>query len=372
VAALECVLGLRAQAPERLEIALLAPERDFTYRPLTVRHPFGSGSEYTLPLADFCAEQDVNLDADGLAAVDADQRVVATTAGAHLSYDELVVAVGARPQPGLAGAITYGAPSSRRELTELLMRLNLGVASRVVFVVPAGTAWSLPLYELALLTAAQLRTRGVSDVELSVVTPERSPLAAFGEPAGESVARILDEHGIALHVSSVAAGFEHGVLELRPGGSIEADAVVALPRLEGPYLAGLPHDVEGFIPVDELCAVRGVHHVHAAGDATASPIKQGGLAAQQADTIADVLAGRSGAAVTPRPFEPVLRGILAGSAPALFLEAPPLAGVGEGPTISEEALWWPPAKIASRHLAPYLAERWANLGLRHPPALRVT
>ena len=54
----------------------------------------------------------------------------------------------------------------------------------------------------------------------------------------------------------------------------------------------------------------GCEAVYAAGDATDFPIKQGGLATQQADAVASAIAARPGAPVTPQPFEPVLRGML--------------------------------------------------------------
>jgi sulfide:quinone oxidoreductase len=42
--------------------------------------------------------------------------------------------------------------------------------------------------------------------------------------------------------------------------------------------------------------------VYAAGDITAFPVKQGGIAAEQADAVAEMLASEAGADVTPAPF----------------------------------------------------------------------
>jgi hypothetical protein len=88
------------------------------------------------------------------------------------------------------------------------------------------------------------------------------------------------------------------------------DRLITLPQPEGPRLFGLAHDKYGFIPVDSHGRVSGVDEVHAAGDVTAFPLKQGGLAAQQADAIAEVIAGEPGVPLTPKPFSPVLRGLL--------------------------------------------------------------
>jgi sulfide:quinone oxidoreductase len=144
-------------------------------------------------------------------------------------------------------------------------------------------------------------------------------------------------------------------LAIDPGGSVPADRVVSLPGLRGPFLPGLPYGDGGFIPTDSHGLVEGEPDVYAAGDATTFPIKQGGLATQQADAAAEAIAARVGAEVDPTPYRPVLRGLLlTGSAPR-YLRAD-LGGAGSDTSnASEHALWWPPSKIAGRWLAPYLA-----------------
>jgi sulfide:quinone oxidoreductase len=224
----------------------------------------------------------------------------------------------------------------------------------VAFVVPAGITWSLPLYELALLTAARAYESQVS-VELHVVTPEGAPLGVFGTQASESLADLLNEADIHLHAGASARGAGDGALELEPSGTrIQVDRVVSLPRLRGRPVEGLPADREGFIPVDEYARVRGVDDVWAAGDATDFPLKQGGIATQQADVAAAAIAARAGAPVQPHPFRPLLRGILLTGQGAWWLRSE--AGDGEG-ELAGHALWWPPSKIAGRWLSPYLAER---------------
>lgn len=76
--------------------------------------------------------------------------------------------------------------------------------------------------------------------------------------------------------------------------------MVALPRLLGPGLSGLPADGGGFLPVDEYGPVRGVDRVWTAGDATDVPIKQGGVAAQLADVGAGSIAERRVLPCSPR------------------------------------------------------------------------
>jgi sulfide:quinone oxidoreductase len=140
---------------------------------------------------------------------------------------------------------------------------------------------------------------------------------------------------------------------------------VTLPLLRGPALAGLPCDADGFLPIDGHGAVRGVPDVYAAGDATDFPIKQGGLATQQADAVAAAIAARAGAPLTPAPFRPVLRGMLITSERPHYLEADVTSRGGS--YAADMPLWWPPMKVAGRYLAPFLAERFgAHLPAAQP------
>jgi hypothetical protein len=95
----------------------------------------------------------------------------------------------------------------------------------------------------------------------------------------------------------------------------------------------------------------------AAGDATASPIKRGGPAAQQADAVAEVIASSVGAEIDPQPFRPILRGLLRTGGPARYLRADISGEADDDSTISAATLWWPPDKIVGRYLAPYSAAR---------------
>ena len=56
------------------------------------------------------------------------------------------------------------------------------------------------------------------------------------------------------------------------------------------------------MPVDRLGRVEGMSGVYAAGDVTTFPLKHGGLATQQADTLAHAIAASLGIhAEPPRP-----------------------------------------------------------------------
>ena len=187
------------------------------------------------------------------------------------------------------------------------------------------------------------------------MTPEDSPLKMFGTAASDEVGDLLAERGIEVRAGAYPEAAPGGLV-LTPGGEhIAVDRIVAMPRLRGPAIPGLPHANDGFIAVDQYGGVRGVEDVFAAGDGTAFPIKQGGLAAQQADSAAAVIAVRAGARVETHPFKPVLRGLLLTGGSTRFLRSAITGGQGETSVAADYALWWPPSKVVGRHLAPYLA-----------------
>jgi sulfide:quinone oxidoreductase len=124
----------------------------------------------------------------------------------------------------------------------------------------------------------------------------------------------------------------------------------------GRRIEGLPHDAEDFIVVDEHARVEGLPAVYAAGDITSLPVKQGGLAARQADAAADAILAALGVPISPRPFQPLIQGVLFTDRDPAYLQAP-LGEATEAADPRSFSLWWPPSKIAGRHLSPYLAMR---------------
>jgi sulfide:quinone oxidoreductase len=382
VAGLEALLALRVLAGRLVSLQVLEPEAEFEYRPVSVAEPFGRGAARRFALDVVTQEQGAKLHRGSLAAVDPLRQRAITHDDEELEFDYLVVATGARPVTALPGAITFRGGADADAIRELLGELESGDVGSVAFALPPGTSWSLPLYELALMTATHARAHRAS-AAISLVTSEETPLELFGSAGGEAIGSLLSERGITLISSSRPKRIEDGALILAGGRRVAAERVVTLPRLVGPDITGLPSDDAGFIPVDAHGQVKSLPNVYAAGDATAFPIKQGGLATQQADAVAEAIAARAGAAVKPRPFRPVLRGLLLTGGTPTYMRAEPGAGSREstvaieaptppsrerGPAsaASTSALWWPPSKVAGRYLAPYLATARA-LPLRSAP-----
>ncbi|HEY7150686.1 MAG TPA: FAD-dependent oxidoreductase [Solirubrobacterales bacterium] len=363
VAGLEATLALSALAKDLVDVELLTPGNQFVYRPLQVAEPFGVADQLRLDLTSVAADAGARHTVDALASVDPATRTVTTAAGGTIGYDSLLVAPGAKPIEAVPGALTFSGETERRRFGQVLGEMGQGHVRRVAFVVPLQTTWSIAAYELALLTAAERDARRLPNLEILLVTHESAPLDVFGALTSDLLEARLEEAGILLQTSSVADRVEDHRLHLTGADPLDADYVIALPALEVPPIAGLPQRTGGFVQTDTGMRVAGLESVWAAGDVTWFPVKQGGLAAQQAGVAARSIAAAAGAHVPVEPFQPVLRAtLITGGTLEFFRSTLPSRGPGEASTGRE--LWWPQAKIAAHFLGPYLAKALGDASTR--------
>jgi sulfide:quinone oxidoreductase len=355
IAGVEALLALRAVAGQGPSIELLSPDPNLAYRPLRVTEPFELGEMRRFPLEDIAAAQGATFRFGALTSVDPVNRRARQRSGEWLSYDALLVATGARARNAVPGALLFHGRGGTDDVAATLKAAREGRIRRLAFAVPPGVSWPLPLYELALLTAWRLQKDGVRSVALAFVTPEEEPLDLFGPEGAARIRVLLEERGIDLRtgVRPVEAG--GGRVVLSEGPCLPADSTITVPSLEGRRIFGLPGDSEGFIPVDAHGRVIGVEDVYVVGDGANFPVKQGGLATQQADAAAEAIAARLGSPRPPQPFRPVLRAVLLTGFAPLYLRAN-LYDDGTPPEVAGRSLWWPPGKIAGRFLSPYLAQ----------------
>ena len=364
IAGLEALLALNALAEDRVDITLLARDPEFTYRPMIVEEPFSLAPAARRDLELMTRDLGAGFVRGTLAEVDAAGHVAKLDDGEELGYDVAVVCVGGKSRPAFESATTLRSWAEPVAIDEALAAAAEHPSGKLALVVPPGVAWVLPLYELALLTQRRAAEHELA-VEFAIVTPEPAPLSLFGTGASAAVAELLAGRGIDF-TGGASVEERDGELVLHPGGApLEAGAVVALPLIVGPSIPGLPADDQGFIPIDQNAQVVGCEDIFAAGDGTTFPIKQGGIGTQQADAAAEMIASRSGAAVDPQPFHPILRGKLITGGESLSLRSDVGGGGGEG-VASADYLWWPPQKVGGRYLAPYLADA-ASLSDLEPP-----
>ena len=268
VGGLEALLALHAMAGDSVRLTLVAPDPEFSYRPLAVAEPFALGHAHRVPLSRFAEETGAELVIDAVVEVDDAGRQVRLRDGRMLGFEALLLAPGGRAAAGLEGATTWWPGGDSEDYGGLLRDIDEGYTKRLAIVVPLGAVWPLPAYELALMTAGEARSMGQDDVRVIIVTPEPGPLSLFGEEASAAVTEELRAAGVELRAGVVARADRGGLL-LQPGGErLDVQRVFAVPRVLGPGIEGVPTDEEGFIRAgdDARVGLRG------RGDAEGAPL----------------------------------------------------------------------------------------------------
>jgi sulfide:quinone oxidoreductase len=355
IAAVEGLLRLRRLGGDALEVTLVAPGDELRYRPLAVDEPFAMRGVRRYPLRTIAQRTEAEWVQDAAEWVDPDGQAVHTSGGDAVSYDALLLAVGARLVNPFEHVTLFDDTHADEAYHGLVQDVEGGYTRSVALLLPGGPAWLLPAYELALMTAERAGSMGEEGLSISVVTPEPAPLAALGESASSAVGELLERGRVTVYANAdpnVPAS--RRVLVTPDGPELEAERIVALPRLEGRPLRNVPSVEGGFVPVDEFARVPGMaEHVFAAGDATNLPVKHGGLGAQQADVAATAIAALAGVDVEPEPLRPVIRGVLHTGREPLYLTARIEDGRVESEVTTERA-WPADEKVVAEELGPFL------------------
>jgi len=295
VAALETAFALNDLAPDRTDVTVLAPSADFVYRPMTVREPFAYGAARRYPLEPIVRDAGARLLTGELGWVDPDRQTIHTKDDEPIEYDALMLALGAKPVPHYTHALTIDDRRMDETLHGLIQDVEGGYLKSLAFVSPGRMAWPLPLYELALMTAARAYDAQI-ELAVTIVTPEDAPLAIFGSAASGAVSELLEKAGIEVIASAYAEIPAEGELVINPSDRrLQVDRVIALPELYGPSIRGIPLGDHGFIRVNPHGHVPDVGPIYAAGDARLP----GGRHRSTVDRAAGRSCGHTGA-IPPR------------------------------------------------------------------------
>ena len=346
LAALETALALERLCGDRCEVTLLTPVRDLPVRTHAAGAPPAEGRPARFDLGALASEHGIAFRSDAIVAVDDQAREARTITGTRLPFDALVIAFGARPRGAIPGATTCWGIGDAEALDCMLDELLSGSIASIAFAVPRRLRWTLPTYELALTTARRARAAGVTGAKLSLVTYEGRAVELLGADAEQAITARLAAADIELVTEREPVAFAEGSLVLNPEGSVAVDRAVSLPVVEGPRIGGLPRDADGFLPVDAFGRVQGAQRIWAAGEVTSFPVRQAGIAAQQALVVAASIAAEAGVTVTTEPFRPVLRGLLRSEHQE--------AANGNG---AASTLWWPPEQLAGEHLSAHIGTK---------------
>jgi sulfide:quinone oxidoreductase len=359
IAGFEGLLRLRRIAGENLDITVIAPNRELQLRPDAVLTAFRGAQPRRVPVERITGEASAEWVCDALAWVDRANAQVHTSRGDVIDYDGLLLAVGGSLLPSRPGYYEFSDRTAARFHDEVVRRLAVGSIRSVVFVVPSGPSWPIPLYELALLMAGAA-ARARQRTRMTVCTSHSDPLPAFGGPAGDALRSVLDDGDVELRTNVTISDRTSSEIVLQPDNvRLPADVVVTLPQVTGPNIRGIPGDGrERFLPVDAYCKLINVDGaIFAAGDATNQPVKHGSVGAQQADEAAAGIAHAAGIGQRPEPLRPVIRAVLLTAGDPLYLQAHLLSARGWQAEINTERPWPTDAKVVAEELDRYLHEQ---------------
>lgn len=354
IAGVEGLLRLRRLAGDRVGVTLVNPEDEFVCRPLAVLEAFGPAGAGRYPLQKIAADAGATWVKDRLVRVDVDASVVHTGHGDELPFDAMLLSLGARESSPYEHAHVFSDRDADQSFRGIVQEIESGRLTSLAYVVPDWPVWPVPLYELALLTAAHARRLG-KELTSTFITPEVRPLKAFGQAAGEAIVRLLTDAGIDLQMGVVArVPTPHSVTF--GDTQREAQRIVTVPRVTGPAVPGLPAGTGWFVPIDQRCRVRDTGgRVFAAGDVTDFAVKHGSIGAEQADTAAAGIAHLAGAGERPPPFEPLIRGTLLTGDRPLYLAARVIEGLGWRTELYAQPPWPVQHKVVAEELGPYLS-----------------
>jgi len=296
---------------------------------------------------------------------------VETSAGS-VTYDFLVVALGAELAPGsipglAESAQTFYTLDGAAKLRTALRNFNGGKIAIVV----AGLPFKCPAapYEGAMLVADLFQRHGLRNkVDLHLFTPEPLPMPVAGPELGNAVRKMVEGRGITFHPV-------HKLTEVNPATrtlsfegteSFAYDLLVAVPPHRSPQVvreAGLANQ-SGWVPVDTAMLATKDESVYAIGDITALPLpgrwkpdvplmlpKAGVFAHAQALIVARRIAGRIAGQAGPHKFS--------GEGYCMLEAGEHLAGFASGQFLAEPSPQIKLRKIGrSWHLGKVLFEKW--------------
>lgn len=198
------------------------------------------------------------------------------TSTQELSYDYLIVALGAALAPDAIPGLVEGAHSfytfdGAAKLRDALQSFRGGKVAVVV----SGLPFKCPAapYEGAMLLSDFFARRGLRDsVETHVFTPEPLPMPVAGPKLGNAVRAMIESKGISYHPLHHLNAVHPQACELQFDGkeAFRYDLLVAVPPHRGPRLtreAGLANEA-GWVPVDPGSLATKHETVYAIGDAT--------------------------------------------------------------------------------------------------------
>lgn len=206
-----------------------------------------------------------------------------TTTARSLSFDYLIVALGAELAPELIPGLTECAFSfytfeETKRLQQALGKFRGGNIALVVSALPYKCPGAP--HEAAMLVVDYFSRQGrdvlKDKVNVHLYTPEPQPMPVAGPQLGEAVTQMLTSKGIAFHPlhKLISVDSQNHTLSFEGKEPARYDMLIAIPPHRGPRIvreAGLTNEA-GWIPVDRSTLKTKYENVYAIGDITAISI----------------------------------------------------------------------------------------------------
>ncbi|QOZ08333.1 NAD(P)/FAD-dependent oxidoreductase [Bradyrhizobium sp. CCBAU 51765] len=310
---------IQGVSPDKLEIALVAPEPTLVVRPrLYEKNP----ETLTAPLLDVLKAIDVTYVQGSVETVETQSGMVriATAEGTKktLSYDRLVVATGSRLfRPNIPGLAEHGFSVDSLDDAIALDRHLHGLAKRPAVngrdtVVVAGGGFTG--IEAATEMPARLRAILGPNARTRVIIVERNSAIApdMGSGPRPVIESALHKLGVETRLGAGVASLDESGVTLSSGEHIETETVIWAAGIRAaPLTAQIPAERDNFgrLLVDRCLRVPGVEGVFATGDAARAACDDEGnyaLMSCQHATRMGAFAGNNAAAellgVPTRPY----------------------------------------------------------------------
>jgi len=324
VGGLAAANALRSRLSPEHRITLVEKTSYHAFPPSFVWVMFGerTASQVTRPLLQL-VKRGVQVVAAEAVRLDLDRRRVETT-GPELTYDYLVIALGAEPAPDAipslaqAGGTFYHLAGAAR-LAEAIRAFAGGTIAIVV----ARTPFKCPSapHEVALLLDHYFRRKKIRHrVDVHLFTPEPLPMPTAGPAMGNLLKQMDESHCITVHLRHRLMAVDGGQRELVFEGGQKArfDMLMSVPPHRSPPVvqeAGLTGEA-GWIPVEPRTLKTRFEGVWAIGDVTSvslpgrhqpdTPLnlpKAATFAHRQAEVVADQVAAAIDGKDSRRSFD---------------------------------------------------------------------
>jgi sulfide:quinone oxidoreductase len=265
------------------EVTLVC-ERDFAYiYPISIWIPTREieFNDACLPLADVARRHGFKIIINPVSNVDAPNRQVILANDASLSYDYLIIAMGAgkmRPKGVEHTSSICGHPQNvlpiRDRLDELIARgtgniaVGFGGNPKDPSAVRGG-----PAFEFVFNLHHLLKKKGLLDrFNLTMFAPMPQPGIRLGEKAYNMMLSWFDGFGIERRFGKKIKEFTEEAVIFEDDSTLPADLIMFIAAGRGHKIlmdSGLPQNEAGFLLINDHCQVEGYENVFAIGDSAA-------------------------------------------------------------------------------------------------------